>query len=183
MMLYIHGFNSRGEGEKYNKLKTLFPDVPIYSPTYDSSNFDTIDQLLHGIELDENTMFIGCSLGGYLALYFACKYKVKAVLLNPVTNPIKQLTNLLELQKGELNKTDYHHWKANIQKLDKFRVNEIGSTSLSIFVNKDDDVIDCKDTIDFFQDKRSVEVFESGGHRFSDLEKIKKDIEFHYYQI
>ncbi len=176
MIIYIHGFNSLGGGEKFQKLKRLFPNIEMYSPSYDSADFDTIEHLMDDISHDDNMLFIGNSLGGFVAMYLAQKYNSKCILLNPTTNPIKSLTPFIGKNVNFASNVEYDFTFDNLNKLKEYQIEDIASVSVSVYVTLDDDLIDPYETINFFKGIKEVNVLEKGGHRFSNVEDIKEDI-------
>lgn len=183
MIIYIHGFNSIGGGEKFLKLKELFPNIDIYSPTYDSSNFNTIDNLMNDLTLDENLLFIGNSLGGFISMYLAKKYKAKCILLNPTTDPIAILTKNIGDHINLKTNQKYTLTQKNINILKKYYIDIEESINISVYVNEDDNIIDYNETVSFFNNKLKVNVLKNGGHRFTNLNDIKSEILSIYNQI
>ena len=94
-IVYFHGYNSSPETEKVKILKEAFPDDYVYCF---QANVDpeiaqkTIEEKIDSALLDhmhENlqVIFIGTSLGGWLAAKFGNVYEVKTILINPVYDP------------------------------------------------------------------------------------------------
>ncbi len=183
MIIYIHGFNSLGGGEKFQKLKQLFPDIEMYSPSYNSADFDTIEKLMDGITPDDNMLFIGNSLGGYVAMYLAYKYMAKCILLNPTTNPIKSLTPFIGKNINFASNEEYEFSYDNLNKLNMYDIQNIDALPVHVYVTIDDDLIDPYETIAYFEGVKKVNVLEKGGHRFSNIEDIKEDILKVYNQV
>ncbi len=176
MIIYIHGFNSLGGGEKFQKLKQLFPDIEMYSPSYDSADFNTIEHLMDDISPDGNMLFIGNSLGGYVAMYLAQEYNSKCILLNPTTNPIKSLTPFIGRNINFASNEEYDFTNDNLNKLKKYQIDDISSLLVNVYVTLDEDLIDPYETINYFNGIKDVNVLEIGGHRFSNVEDLKEDI-------
>ncbi len=178
MIIYLHGFNSRGNGDKCLKLKDLLKDtdIEIHSPTYDSADFDTIDHLMDDIVPDNNTLFIGSSLGGFIAMYLAKKYNAKCILLNPATDPLNLLKPFIGKNTNFYTNEEYDFTLDNLNKLKKYYLDDLGSTPVYVFVNADDELIDYRQTISFFKGTRDVKVLEHGGHIFVNLEEVIEDI-------
>lgn len=182
MIIYIHGFNSAGKGSKFNKLKEMFPDINIISPTYDSSNFSTIDTMLDDYQKDidqaDNLLFIGNSLGGYIAMYLANKYNGKCLILNPLVD-INDLKQFVGYNTNFVTDKRYFLSIDNILYLQKYKI-DYSLIPLTIYVTEDDDILDYKKTLTYF-DKKQVNVFKTGTHRFDCLENIKDNILYEYF--
>ncbi len=178
MIIYLHGFNSRGNGDKCQKLKVLLKDnnIEIISPTYDSADFDSIEHLMDGITSDDNTLIIGSSLGGFIAMYLAEKYKAKCILLNPAVDPVNQLKQFIGKNTNFYTNEEYDFTLENLNKLRKYYVDDLSTVPILVFVNADDELIDYKKTVAFFSGIKEVKVLNHGGHIFSNLEEIKDDI-------
>lgn len=98
-IVYFHGYNSSPETEKVKILKEAFPDDYVYCF---QANVDpeiaqkTIEEkidsaLLDHMHEDLQVIFIGTSLGGWLAAKFGNVYEVKTILINPVYDPKESL--------------------------------------------------------------------------------------------
>ncbi len=183
MIIYIHGFNSMGGGEKFKKLKQLFSDIEMYSPSYDSADFDSIEKLMDGITPVDNMLFIGNSLGGYVAMYLAHKYNAHCILLNPTTNPIKSLTPFIGKNINFASNKEYDFTNENLNKLKKYKIKNLDTLSIYVYVTLDDDLINPHETIAYFKGIKKVNVLEKGGHRFSNIEDIKDDIQSVYREV
>ncbi len=183
MIVYIHGFNSWGNTEKPQKLREMFPEITVLSPSYDSADFDTIDQLMDGITPDDKLMFIGSSLGGFIAMYLAKLYNTKCILLNPATNATQTIEKYLGKNQNFVTQKEYILTAENIQKLQKYALSDIEDIDIKCFVNLDDETIDAKETLAFFENKKTVVCFPEGGHRFSEIEKVKNDILREYLSL
>lgn len=189
MIIYLHGFNSNGNTNKYSLLKSMFPDIEIFSPSYDSSNLCSIDDMIiiisKKIENEKNVLFIGCSLGGYLAQYLAKFFNAKAILLNPCFNPKILLKRYLGENRMYNSKNKYIFTEESISFLEKYEIlpNERGNTSMMIFTNKDDTIIPYKEVFNYYSNNRPVKIFNSGGHRFTNLENIKHTILKYYNSV
>jgi len=90
-ILYLHGFASCGEGNKSSELKKYFGEGNVLSPDLSPSPFDTITMVERLLRSEDIGLIIGSSLGGFYATYLAEKYQMRAVLLNPSTEPWKTL--------------------------------------------------------------------------------------------
>ena len=91
MILYLHGFASCGNSTKTRLLKAYFGDGELYSPDLPpdpAKGFAFIDTVIRENAIE---LIIGSSLGGFYASYFCEKYGIKAVLINPSTEPYNTL--------------------------------------------------------------------------------------------
>ena len=123
-LIYLHGFNSSPESHKAQFLKT-FLESASYSCRY------IIPRLSFSPERVESSVsaliekqlalgpvaLIGSSLGGYYGIYFAEKYGVKAVLINPAVKPYKLLMDYLGKNQNLYTGEQYTLTKAHMDEL------------------------------------------------------------------
>ncbi|RUM60683.1 MAG: esterase, partial [Persephonella sp.] len=89
-VMYIHGFNSAGYGNKINKLKEAFGDenvIALTLPYNPAKAIKLLEFLIEAIREKDNLILVGTSLGGFYGLYLGAKYKIPSVLINPSTDP------------------------------------------------------------------------------------------------
>jgi surfactin synthase thioesterase subunit len=71
-VIFLHGYESSGEGFKATYLKTKFPD--ILTPTFTGDILERLQQLESLIDTKQQWVIIGSSYGGLQAILFAKKY-------------------------------------------------------------------------------------------------------------
>jgi len=156
-IVYINGFN----GENSNKpqiLSKMF-DVEVYhlKLKFKDGKINTKD-LDNYFENNYVDFIVGSSTGGYIGRYYAHKYNIPLVTLNPVVDYIKTF-----------NKIGY---KLILD--DKFQnLNKLSVSSMTL-INKDDELIDYKYTLKSL--KGHFKIYPSGGHRFNNLNDTTNDI-------
>jgi predicted esterase YcpF (UPF0227 family) len=88
---YFPGFNGGAHSATYRYIKSYYPDAQV--SVYDFINFikakKQIENQLAERGVHENTLFIGQSLGGYWAEYFAHKHDLNLILINPCLEPLQ----------------------------------------------------------------------------------------------
>ena len=126
-------------------------------------------------------MFIGSSLGGFYASYFAEKLGSKAVLINPASNPylgmemyLGKNTNYSTNEEFYLSKEDLEILKLNNVSKIKFPSNYL------VLIETGDDVIPFEYTLDFYNGCNFC-IIKEGSHSFDSfkekLEIISKFME------
>jgi predicted esterase YcpF (UPF0227 family) len=99
-VVYFHGYGSKANGDKVQRLRAAMPDTETYSFDYDldprvslKALGDLVDSALLGDLYHEpfKMVLVGTSLGAWYASYFANKYKCKAILINPCYDPQNML--------------------------------------------------------------------------------------------
>ena len=171
-IIYLHGFASVGVGPKSDALRKKFGNDAVYSPDLPIDP-DAVEMLIDTY-VAKNTqyplIFVGTSLGGFWANYFAQKWDSPCVIVNPSTSPSKTMWErvgkiIKNYSTGELMPIleDY---------ATKFGIREsylIGNTNgalINVFVAKDDDVIPYKEVLENIPYRASCTITEDGGHRY-----------------
>jgi predicted esterase YcpF (UPF0227 family) len=179
-VVYLHGFNSSGNAQKSQILQAAIglhaPELAYYSPTLIHHPEKAISELQAYLDQQAtayNFCFVGSSLGGFFAIYFANRYlSSKAVLINPA------------IRAWESMHKYYGHYENPVTG-EKFEVTENFVTSLKAFsclenksperflllLQTDDDVIDHRIALKAFPDSRHI-VRTGGGHTFTDFLEV-----------
>jgi predicted esterase YcpF (UPF0227 family) len=95
---YLHGFNSNAEGRTAQELKKHYgEDITAISYDYINANeaHRQIEAAVLPLRQTHEMIFIGTSLGGFWANYFAQVYRQKCILVNPSLNPSVSLQKYL----------------------------------------------------------------------------------------
>lgn len=174
MIINIHGYHSTGENSKFHFLKSIFPNETIISPTLPFNPLETIEQLRSIIlKQKEKILVVGSSLGGFYAYYIAARFSLDVCLINPSLIPFVNLVDKMIVEQSSEQNISIEQLK---ELRDLFSVSylEAQKHNVNVFVCNDDDVINhqavTKKMAPFF--KQYIE-FESGGHRFDELQRLK----------
>lgn len=178
MIIYIHGFGGSAKGVKASSLRKALKEHNILAPTLSYNPdlaIDTLEQIINSYKKYENIYLIGSSLGGFFSIYLAKKYNLKAVLINPATDPINILSTLVgqALNFGDLSKFE---WNQNhVDTLKKYYVKDINPKNYMLLAQTGDEMIDYK--IAKKELKGCIQIIEQGGnHGFENIEKYINDI-------
>ena len=103
-ILYFHGFNSSSDSDKAQEFKKFIENntsqTKIIIPDLEDDFKEAHKQIETLIDINSpNILYMGSSLGGYYALYFAQLYKSKSVLINPAIAPLNDFE--IHLGKNE----------------------------------------------------------------------------------
>lgn len=98
IVVYFHGYGSSPNSQKVLTLREQL-NCPVYCFPADVDPQKAVDLISYNIDLvlledmhkDDQLLFIGTSLGGWLASKMAAMYKVPAIIINPSTNPRESL--------------------------------------------------------------------------------------------
>jgi len=172
-LIYIHGFNSARDYEsaKVKEFLNLADDVKLLEYDTFAPRDEIIAKLSKDLEsVGDDVVLVGTSLGGYYASALARRFELKAILLNPATNPYKDLSeavgvSLKNYVTGEtkvLTKSVLDSYRD----LPIFAKREDYAFSPTVLVCLDDDVINPKETLEMLSDLDPI-MFLKGGHGFA----------------
>jgi len=172
MLVYIHGFGSSGFSDKAKVLKEYFGEDEVFSPSLSyipELAIDTLSQMLTLLVKTENVTLVGSSLGGYYATYFADKFRIKAVLVNPSVYPYNTLAEHLGLNHAYHDSSDYSLIQSHIDSLKAYEVKSINPNNHIVLLQTGDEVLDYQEAKTKYHDSAIV-IEEGGNHSFENFE-------------
>ena len=180
LFIYLHGFNSDGEGWKAAALRRQFPEATVWAPDLPADPLQVtqiIADYLEGRSTD--AVLVGTSLGGFYAYWASARFGYPALLFNPSLRPHETLAGrgigqFMTWTKGR----DYHFKEEYLSVLEQLRaVAEAGSCAdlLQFFLATDDDVLN-HHAIPLLFPKAKIRWYEQAGHGFSKFEKVLKEL-------
>ena len=169
MILYIHGFASCGNSNKTKLLRENFngvlcPDVPV--------DPDEAIAFLQKLIIANNVdLIIGSSLGGFYASYFAEKFEIKTVLLNPSTQPFLTLVPYVGENTFFCSGETFEWKKEHITKLWTYAISKNSiKAPLLVIIQKGDEVLDYSKAAEVYENYEVI-IQEGGNHRFENLDE------------
>ena len=183
---YFHGFASSADSTKaivFNDfIKEKFPNISLHIPNIDNSiekSFIQLEKLVGKNKGDR--LFIGSSLGGFYATYFAEKLVSKAVLINPASNPYLGMEMYLGKNTNYSTNEEFYLIKKDLEILELNNVSKVNSPdNYLVLIETGDDVIPFKYTLDFYSGC-NFRIVNGGSHSFDSfkekLEIISKFME------
>jgi predicted esterase YcpF (UPF0227 family) len=174
MIIYLHGFGSIGAGRKSEALATQFGADNVAAPTLtcDCAEVErTVDAIVQ-TAMQHNRLpivFVGTSLGGFYANYFAAKYDAMAVLVNPSVEPHVTMHKRLGTNCNRATGQDFEVTEAWLDQLLVWQqaiADNYNGANVSLFLALDDDVIDSRRTNGLFPFVAHRHIATTGGHRF-----------------
>ncbi len=175
-IFYFHGFASSADSTKaiaFNDfIKEKFPNIYLHIPNIDNSIEESFIQLEKLIgENEGDRLFIGSSLGGFYASYFAEKFDQKAVLINPASNPYLGMEMYLGKNTNYSTNEEFYLSKKDIEILKLNNVSKINSPSnYLVLMETGDDVIPFKYTLDFYAGCNFC-IVNGGSHSFDSFKE------------
>jgi predicted esterase YcpF (UPF0227 family) len=175
-IIYLHGFNSDGNSTTIKTLRESFPELISISYDYINADiaFEEINSLIERtLKMDEELLIAGTSLGGFWANYFAQKFQLKCVIVNPAMQPSESLKKAVGPSpiKNYNSGEEKIFTSENAPAYKKYEVEILPGISRTIVLGKNDDVIDYKITEEAFRGKGEIIITEQG-HRITDHSKI-----------
>ena len=183
-IIYLHGFNSSGNATKSQILRAAIeknaPEIEYYSPTLIHHPEKAIAELQ--AILDEQSeqfrfCFVGSSLGGFFAIYFANRYAdSKAILINPAIKPWETMHEYYGHYENAATAEKFEVTEKFVSSLKAFGVLEIRNPErFLLLLQTDDEVIDYKNALNAFPNSPYI-IRTGGGHTFTDFPEVISDV-------
>jgi len=167
-VLYIHGFASCGKGQKSSVLSEYFGKKHMDAPDIPPSPFAAASLLEEMISSGEYMLLIGSSLGGFYATWLAEKYGLKAVLVNPSTEPYETLAPYVGWQERFCDGKAFEFKPLYLEELKQLQEIPKRGTYL-VLLQSGDEVLDYKKAKRYYRNERVVVEY-GGNHRFENIE-------------
>ena len=174
-ILYLHGFASCGEGNKSLLLKSYFGADNVIAPDLPPSPIEAIaliEEILGSVEIDG---LIGSSLGGYYATIMAEKYRMKAILLNPSTQPWETLAAYTGWQKRFCDEEVFEFKPVYLEQLKMLQTAPDKGRYL-LLLQSEDEVLDYTKAQSFYNTHKIIVEY-GGNHRFENLDEYLSMVE------
>ncbi len=174
-ILYIHGFSSCGVGNKSTELKKYFSSDEVLSPNLPYSPLEAIQYLENILQNETIDLLIGSSLGGFYATYLAEKYGMKAVLLNPSTQPWKTLAPYVGKQKRFCDEDLFDFKASYIEEMKTLEVLPVKGQYL-LLLQSEDELLDYTKAQSLYNTQKIIVEY-GGNHRFENINDYMSLIE------
>ncbi len=181
-VIYLHGYGSTGESSKTQLLRKELGDDVVVAPTLPADP-NEIERIVNNIVRTNKSyplVFVGTSLGGFWANYFAQKWDARCVIVNPVVlgsvviqkyidNPIPNYTTGEQIVLLPAYVTEY-------EKREKYLSENTNGSLINMFIAKDDNLVNPLAVIKHIPYVASCVIKTDGGHRFEKhwLEVVNK---------
>ncbi|MBS9779462.1 MAG: esterase [Moraxellaceae bacterium] len=172
MILYIHGFLSSSKSTKAQQLKTWLQQqgraeefiCPDLSP-HPTQAMATLTQIVENAE--QPLKLVGSSLGGFYATCLSERYDLKAVVINPSTNPAVTLTSRIGKHKAWHSEEMVEFTHDDVQALQAMRYDNLTKpNNFLLMVEKADETLDYQKALQYYADCNQL-IFNHGNHSFS----------------
>lgn len=169
MLLYLHGFRSVGLCYKGSLIADFAPDALTPDlPYVPDLAIELTESLIQKHQKTQKICLVGSSLGGYYATFLAEKYRLKAVLINPVVDAYKTLLPAIGKVSVSYNGENFLWTLDLVESLKKYFVSAIDSSLYCVLLQKGDRVLDYRVAAQKFKDSKLV-IEEGGSHHFDNF--------------
>ena len=182
-IIYLHGFQSDGQGSKYQALKSHFKNTDIQSPDLSANPNEVktqINDLLNQLkERGEEVLLMGTSLGGFYSLYFSAIHQLKAVIINPSMQPYETLERGVGQHQTYKKGRSYHFKKEYLEDLRQMKsaFEKLNPADLYFFLSTDDELLDHSAVAEEFADAAHLSWWDDSGHRFTRFVELLPEVE------
>lgn len=175
----LHGFASAtpNESSTFFEENVLKDEDFLFNLNYRFNEFaaedliEGVEEALTSIGFDAvvgEIMFVGCSLGGYMAQYMARIYMAKAIAINPAVIPHESLLRFLGENTNYRSGETFNMTEDDVTAFAEFAVKP-GRAPTLLLLDMGDTLLDSKATLKHFEGKADIVAFEGGCHRFDHL--------------
>ncbi|MCD2515143.1 esterase [Massilia sp. G4R7] len=182
MILYLHGFRSSPVSFKARVVQKALEDAgraeELICPQLPASPKEAIDLALRlaGSHAPGNLSIIGSSLGGFYATWLAERLGVRAVLLNPSVNPLKNLEHHVGITTAWHSDEPFEFRREYIDELAALRVETITRPERYFLIAATgDEVLDYRDMVAHYAGARQ-HVIEGSNHAISEFPQYVDDV-------
>ncbi|SFE01978.1 YqiA/YcfP family alpha/beta fold hydrolase [Massilia yuzhufengensis] len=182
MILYLHGFRSSPKSFKARVVQKALDDAgrahELICPQLPASPKEAIALclLLAERHAPDNLAIIGSSLGGFYATWLAERLGVRAVLLNPSVNPLKNLEHHVGVTTAWHSSEPFEFRREYIDELAALRVATITRPERYFLVAATgDEVLDYRDMVAHYGGARQ-HVIDGSDHAISEFPQYVDDV-------
>lgn len=170
-VIYLHGLGSVGSTPKSDALKAAFGSDNVLTPNLPLDPEATIELVTSLVKQlrGEKVVFVGTSLGGFWANYFAQTTHSECVMVNPLMTPGQTFVprigtivkNYVTGEETEFTTEIVRSFlSAQTEALD------YDPDLVTLFLAEDDPVIDYQTTVDYVGKVVNCTLTKNGGHRY-----------------
>ena len=167
-ILYLHGFASCGKGNKSLALQAHFGVENVTALDLPPSPIDTIHMIEEILASSSFDLLIGSSLGGFYATYLAEKYQMKAVLINPSTQPWETLSSYVGWQKRFCDEEVFEFKAIYLEQLKTLQSLPQKGEYL-LLLQSEDEVLDYTKAQSLYNTHKVIVEY-GGNHRFENID-------------
>ena len=177
MILYLHGFASCGNSNKTAVLKEYFGEKEVLSPDLPIDPVEAVRFIKKYIIEHDIDLLIGSSMGGFYASYFAELLEMRAVLINPSTQPFITLAPYVGTNEYWCKDEAFEFTRKHLKSLFEFAVGvPRDPANYLLLLQKGDELLDYVKAQEKYEGA-AFSIEEGGNHRFENLHEHLERIE------
>ena len=183
-ILYFHGFKSSSDSSKAQEFKKFIENktsqTKIIIPDLEDDFKEAHKQIETLIDKNSpNILYMGSSLGGYYALYFAQLYKSKSVLINPAIAPLNDFEIHLGKNENYATGNKFIISKDDISYIRSLHHKKILEPKNNlILLESGDEILNYVESSSYFRGSY-IDIFYGGNHSYTSIkEKFTKIKDF-----
>jgi predicted esterase YcpF (UPF0227 family) len=183
ILIYLHGLNSSGLSHKAGVLRERLAPVPVLAPSYPAHQpaeaVAALSSLLAGLANRPPPLVVGSSMGGFYGQYLARRFPVAHLfMINPALRPWDLMADFLGQTMTTAGGESYVVTRALIESTRPFGVTDpCDGVPTTLFLDRGDEVIDCRIAEALYRDCGRLLIFEGGDHAFQHLDEAIRVIE------
>ncbi len=169
MLIYLHGFNSSPGSHKAQVLARDMRERGLGAHYACPALPHQPEQAIGAIEAElarhagEPICFVGSSLGGFYATWFAEKLGARAVLINPAVHPQRDLRAFLGAQQNLYTGERYALTESHLEQWARLFVEAITPSRYLLLVETGDELLDYREAVAKYAGAKQV-VVQGGDH-------------------
>jgi predicted esterase YcpF (UPF0227 family) len=169
MLIYLHGFNSSPASHKARVLEAHLASLGLERLYACPALPHPPQEAVRAIEAElercgrRGVTLVGSSLGGFYATYFAEKYALRAVLIQPAIHPHAGLEALLGTQQNLHSGERYELTRAHLEGWRALAVHRVDPERYLLLLETGDEVLDWREAARKYEGARMV-VRDGGDH-------------------
>lgn len=173
MLIFIHGFNSAGKGEKAIQLRDALAGIEVVSPTLSYVPDKAIKELekliKKGVKRKKQVALAGSSLGGLYAAFLAAKHDLPAIMINPLID-YTLLCDYVGPQENFYTGKSYTWTQEHCDQLGKYltQASDLAVPPL-VLVDEGDEVLGHWQAAKHYEGHADLRLYPGGSHRFEHL--------------
>lgn len=182
MILYLHGFRSSPRSFKARVVQERMTAAgragDLICPQLPASPKEAIELalLLAERHAPHNLAIVGSSLGGFYATWLAERLGVRAVLLNPAVDPLKNLAQHVGVTTSWHSDAPFEFRREYIDELAALKVERITQPERYFLVAATgDEVLDYRDMVAHYAGARQ-HVIQGSDHAISEFEQLVDEV-------
>ena len=168
MFIYLHGFNSAPASHKARAMASYLQARGLGQlfrcPALPPSPGDAVRTIEAEVaRRGGDITFVGSSLGGFYATYFAERLGVRAVLINPAIRPYVGLEAYLGTQKNLYTGETYQLTRADLEGWRALAVERPDAERYLLLLETGDEILDWREAARKYEGARTV-IRDGGDH-------------------